>query len=191
MTLLETFDAYILPQSGRVRQLVRRWCREGDREEAYQVCMVHLWEKLPQFVPQSRGVEGASVEQEAERWVARLVRRRLIDLHREQSRRDYWERDAVLADGTCVLDDWADDDEWERRGEVQRQRLLREGLMVDAQLVEGLLSLPPEQRRALELRADGCSLNEVAQQLRCSLSRATKLCFHARQKMKRRLLQRI
>jgi DNA-directed RNA polymerase specialized sigma24 family protein len=57
----------------------------------------------------------------------------------------------------------------------------------DEQLKEALATLPPRERRALELQSQGRSLDDIAAALRVSRSTAHKLASSARQKLNARL----
>lgn len=179
MTLLETFDRHILPHTARVRQLVKRWRPQGDRQEAYQICMIHLWEKLPQFTP-----EGGSVEA----WIDTLVRRRLVSLHRQEQREARLRLDPVQANGQDLCFSLPDPDSLSL---APNAALELDCLSDDLQLVDHILALPPRQREAMMLRAQGKTLHEIAQQLRCSISLVSHLCKEARNKMRKSILAQV
>lgn len=173
MTLLETFTHYIYPHRNLVRQIVKRWCPPADRDEAYQDCLVHLWEVLPRFRP-----EGGKIEA----WISTVVRHHLHRRHHEAQRNTTLSLDAPTAEGFCLLDTLADpDSQWE----LPNSQLLAETQRDDSRLVEQLLDLPPAQRQALWMAAQGCSLRDIAQELRCTLMQAGKLCYRGRKQLRR------
>lgn len=179
MTLLETFDQHILPRLPLVRQFVKRWCAPAERDEAYQVCMVRIWEQLPHFRP-----EGGNIEA----WLHTVVRHRLHRWHSEEQRHARFALDPVRSDGSNLLDEWPSE---ESDIEAPSTYLLAEEQQANSQLVEALLQLPETQRRALLLVADGATLHDIARQLHCSLMQASKWCYRGRKRLKLEMEKRL